>query len=211
MRFSTLPRRTRIILLVAASLTVAVVAVALFGLLRGPATREPAPTDPPTQPTAPEIIAPSSQPVTFAERVAAALFDWDTIGSTPEQITDAVMAVAEPGGEDVPGLYADIARYLPTSAQWVQLREYDTSQRLEIDDAFVPESWQTLTATGADGLPEDAAAVTIDGTRVRTGAWLGETTELRSPVSFTVFLLCDPDEDGGCVVLRLSEPGRSLR
>lgn len=213
MRLRNLTRRTRITLLVAVALLAAAVAVGLYGLLRGPAVPPEAstPTSTPQRPAAEATVAPSSAPVIFARRVAAALFDWDTNGSTPERITEAVMAVAEPGGENAPGLYADIARYLPTSAQWAQLREYDTSQRLEVAGAFVPDSWIALAAEEDSGLSPGAVAVTIDGTRVRTGAWLGQATEKTSPITFTVFLLCPNDEPSGCMVLRLSEPGKSLR
>ncbi len=214
MRFRELPRRTRIIALAGAAVLVVLIAVGIFGLVRGPAPAPTAPTRTPAveaplgvEPT----IEPSSEPVTFARRVAAALFDWSTIGSTPEQITDAVLAAAEPGGEDVPGLYADIARYLPTAAQWSQLREYDTSQRLEVEDAFVPEAWEAVSRAGGDSLPDGAVAVTIDGIRVRTGEWLDQPAEHTSPVSFTVFLLCPTDASDGCMMLRLSEPGKSLR
>ena len=210
-----LSRRTRVILLVGAAFAVVIVAVGVYGLLRGPAAPgDPDATSEPSmpRPTSAATVAPSPVPIVFARNVAEALFMWDTAsGAGTDQIIDTVLAVGDGGGDETPGLRADIALYLPTAAQWAQLREYRTAQHIEIEEAFIPETWRELTADHDSGLPAAAVAVTIDGTRVRTGEWLGEPANRRWPVTFTVFLLCPERDAAGCHVLRLSEPGKSLR
>lgn len=148
----------------------------------------------------------------FARSVVAVLFDSDTIAATgPDQILDALVEVGDPSGQDVPGLVADVRRYLPTVDQWAQLRQYATRQHLEITDARVPDSWAAILADPGNGLVDGTLAVTIDGTRVRDGSWFGQATASRSPVAFTVFALCPPATDDSCRLLRLSGLDTPLR
>ena len=52
--------------------------------------------------------------------------------------------------------------------------------------------------------------MTITGTRHRAGVWKGEVAESSYPVSFTVFVACQPSFDR-CHVLRLSQLDNPLR
>ena len=76
-----LSRRTRVILLVGAAFAVVIVAVGVYGLLRGPAAPgDPDATSEPSmpRPTSAATVAPSPVPIVFARNVAEALFMWDT-------------------------------------------------------------------------------------------------------------------------------------
>ncbi|MBX3099503.1 MAG: hypothetical protein KF761_07970 [Salinibacterium sp.] len=223
--FST--RRTLVIVLAVTAVLLALMAIGVIGLLLGgghtpaptsPATRAPAARTPPGTAS----VRPSMDAVLFGRRVAAVLFDWDT--TTPggtAAILDALVAVGDPSGEDVPGLYADAAGYLPTAAQWEQLAEYATTQRLVIDTATIPESWSGIVGDPANPLPAGTTAVTVEGTRVRAGEWFGQTTRKQFPVAFTMFLSCPPATDrpstpnssteDSCRLLRLSILGEPLR
>ena len=73
------------------------------------------PTEP-DQPSTATALAAESDPETFARRVAEALFAWDTATiTTPADLTERLVAVADPTGESSAGLVADIANYLPTA------------------------------------------------------------------------------------------------
>ncbi|HCX83704.1 MAG TPA: hypothetical protein DHV14_00900 [Micrococcales bacterium] len=216
------PKLARSRLLAVTALVVAVAALAVVGvtgLVRGHAgvPSEPASSASvdPTR-TAPGHADPTSlaadDGVPFARAVASALFDWDTTTATgPDQILDALVEVGDPSGQDIPGLAADVRRYLPTADQWAQLRQYATRQHLEVTDARVPDSWTAILAESDNGLADGTLAVTIDGTRVRDGSWYGEVTTSRTAVAFTVFALCPPATDDGCRLLRLSGLDTPLR
>ena len=84
----------------------------------------------------------TTDPIAYARAVATSLFDWDTsLGFLPTDYTAAVLADADPSGEETPGLIADVATYLPTVDQWLDLGAMEVRQTIEIDDAYVPESW----------------------------------------------------------------------
>ena len=54
-------------------------------------------------------------PIAYAAAVATSLFDWDTgAGFLPTDYTSAVLADADPSGEETPALLHDVATYLPT-------------------------------------------------------------------------------------------------
>ena len=53
-------------------------------------------------------------------------------------------------------------------------------------------------------------AVTIEGTRHRSGVWNGQPVTSEHPVSFTVFVVCPPTYPT-CHVLRLSQLDNPLR
>ena len=101
----------------------------------------------------------TTDPIAYARAVATSLFDWDTsLGFLPTDYTAAVLADADPSGEETPGLIADVATYLPTVDQWLDLGAMEVRQTIEIDDAYVPESWTAAVAasprpppTGHDG------------------------------------------------------------
>lgn len=218
------PSRRLVIALVALGTVLAVlVGVGVYGLIVGPPERpEPTATEPP-RPIAPRPgqpggsvspllpIAVTKDAEAFARSVALALFEWDTMTNTdPARILDHLMTAAEPSGIEAHGLYQDVRGYLPTAAQWRQLRQYETRQRLSIEALFIPESWPAIAADPANGIVEGVVAVTIDGTRTREGGWQGQQTVKDSPVTFTLFISCAPDGDR-CHLLRLSALDRSLR
>ncbi|UAL29798.1 hypothetical protein K8W59_19050 [Nocardioides rotundus] len=244
MKTSDDPARTRrrFIALIAAAVVLLVLAgIGVYGLLTGPADPgTSAPDDPtvqvpagPGDPT-PRLprIAPTEDPEEFARDVALALFTWDTAsGLFPLDYTSVLLDVGDPTGVEQAGLASDIASYLPSRESWLDLRQYSTSQHLTIDEAFVPGQWAEAVEQAHPGqLPEGATAITIEGTRHRTGIWNDEPVASEHAVAFTVFLACPPDtepsgddgdgetappETGGvaasCYLLRLSVLDSPLR
>lgn len=226
MRTSADPRTRRklIAIIVSGVILLALVAVGGYGLLIGsdsgtaPVHRDPAPSSTasprPETPSRPQVpmILPTTDPETFARRVAAALFTWDTgAGLMPLDYTSAILDVGDPSGTEQAGLAADIATYLPSRDAWVQLRQYSTTQHLTIDNIAVPEAWsEAVGQARPNQLPPGAIAYTIDGVRHRDGIWNDVPQVLTEPVAFTVFLACPPDGDH-CYLLRLSQLGSPLR
>lgn len=217
-------RRKLIALTVSGAILIALVAVGRYGLLTG--SREaPRPEPPASSPVAPATPSPSdtsrpaapriastNDPELFARRVAAALFTWDTgAGLVPLDYTSAILDVGDPSGHEQAGLAADIASYMPTRDAWVQLREYATTQSIEIDTVDVPDAWADAAAQARPGqVPPGAIAYTIDGVRHRNGVWKDTAETLSVPVSFTLFMACPLDGDP-CYLLRLSQLDNPLR
>lgn len=156
-------------------------------------------------------MRPTDDPETFAVDVAHALFDWDTTWTVPlSDYTGRLIAVADPAGEESPGLVDDLANYLPSAATWAQLRSYSTKQRIEIDSVSVPRLWaQAVAEAGAGDLPPGSTAYTIDGVRHRAGVWDGESVTTEHDVAFTVFIVCRPSYPT-CHLLRLSRLNQPL-
>lgn len=217
--------RRQVALIAAAVLLVAAVVVGIYGLVAGPSrggagSRGPASavTEGPRTATDTKVSDPTvaalprtNDPVTYARAVAAALFDWDTAaGFLPADYQAPVLADADPSGEETPGLIADVATYMPTVDQWLDLGAVNVTQTLSIRSAAVPASWATAVAQAHGELRPGTTAVTIEGTRQRTGIWNGETSSASLPVSFTVFVACAPAFDR-CRVLRLSQLDNPLR
>ncbi len=230
--------RRRLISLICAGIALLVLAaIGVYGLMTGRSDTRPRPDEretpsriDPDQP-APRLstIAPSTDPEAFARAAAHALFTWDTAsGFLPLDYTAALLNVGDPTGNEQAGLASDIASYLPARDAWIELREYSTSQRLTISDAYVPERWAQAVEQARPGqLPAGATAITIEGTRHRTGIWNDEPVTSEHPVAFTIFLACPPDElptgsgsatsqreTGGvpsCYLLRLSLLDQPLR
>ena len=126
----------------------------------------------------------TTDPVAYARAVAVSLFDWDTsAGFLPTDYTAAVLADADPSGEETPGLLDDVATYLPTVEQWLDLGAMEVVQTIEIDDAYVPDSWAAAVEQAHGHLRPGTTAVTITGTRHRSGVWNGEgpSRRTRSP------------------------------
>ena len=214
----------QIALVLAAVLAVAALAVGVYGLVRGPSSSAPAP-DPRREGTvgvAPEATAPvvslddralphTTDPIAYTRAVATSLFDWDTAaGYLPTDYTAAVLADSDPSGEETPGLLDDIATYLPTVEQWLDLGAMNVVQSIDIEEAYVPDSWASAITQAHGHLRPGTTAVTITGTRHRSGVWNGEPAEASYPVSFTVFVACPPAFDR-CHVLRLSQLGNPLK
>lgn len=205
-------------------LTFATLGVGLYGLVRGPDATEPTPHPRPSEEVAaiPDATAPvvtledralphTTDPIAYAHAVAISLFDWDTsLGFLPTDYTAAVLADADPSGEETPGLIADVATYFPSVDQWLDLGAMEVRQAIEIDDAYVPDSWTAAVDQAHGSLRPGTTAVTITGTRHRTGVWNGESAESSHPVTFSVFVACEPSFDR-CHVLRLSQLDNPLR
>lgn len=153
----------------------------------------------------PAPVASTSDPERFARGVAVAVFTWDTAGGyTPSDYMQQVVNVGDPSGNETPGLAADLADYLPNTAAWAQLRQYETRQWLTIDTAVVPSSWKQALQQGKATLLPGTTAYTITGTRHRSGMWDGKPVTTAEQVSFTVFETCQPTYPS-CRVLRLSQ------
>lgn len=222
--FSTPGARREIVVIAAAAVLVLVLTgVGVYGLIIGPGEPDGvSPERPPTSgPTASPAPAPnptpslssipaSRDPETFARAVSQALFTWDTAAGLPLDYTSVILDVGDPTGEDQAGLASDIAAYLPTREAWLQLREYATAQSLTIEDAYVPDAWAEAQAQSSGQLAAGTTAITIEGTRHRTGTWNRTPVDSDHAVSFTVFLVCQPSYDT-CHLLRLSELDNPLR
>jgi hypothetical protein len=150
-------------------------------------------------------VPPTSDPEEFATLVSLALFTWDTTATDPGEVRGRLLAVADPTGEESPGLLADLDSYLPDAAAWTHLAQYSTRQWIEITTAEVPAAWTAaLDATPASDVAPGTAAVTVTGTRHRAGVWEGDEVTSRHNVAFTVFVVCAPSYPT-CHLLRLSE------
>lgn len=215
--------RRRLIALIATGIVLLLLTgVGVYGLLTGPHTTsqssprpEPSSTvttlpPPPGPATAPLPRVPdvprSTDPITFAEGVATTLFAWDTaLGLWPLDYTSAILAVGDPSGDEQAGLASDIATYLPNRDAWTELRQYATTQHLIIDTTFVPDAWADAVEQAQPGqIAPGTTAVTIKGTRIRTGTWNDQLVTSEHPVSFTVFVIGAPTYPT-CHLLRLSQ------
>ena len=160
---------------------------------------------PPTRAVELAAALATDDPAEFASVVAAAIFDWETTsGHGIEEYVARLVAIADPTGEETPGLVADLAGYLPTATAWGDLRTYSTRQWLEVDSVQVPSLWPQALAQAPEGaLLPGSAAYTVSGVRHRAGVWQGESVASEHEVAFTVFMVCAPSYDR-CHLLRLS-------
>lgn len=218
-------RRRLLIAAIAAGTVLAVlVGVGVYGLLARPHDTDrqgipgpsdgPAPAAPATRAT-PDVLPElphTNDPIQYAEAVAEGVFTWDTAtGHRPLDYASVILADADPSGIETAGLASDITAYQPTSEAWRELTQYATAQHLRIDTATIPDSWDDIVAEDTSGtLVAGMTAVTIDGTRHRTGIWNDEVVETEHEVAFTVFLACPPAHER-CHVLRLSALDTPLR
>jgi hypothetical protein len=147
----------------------------------------------------------TNDPAEFASVVAAAIFDWETTsGRGIQEYVARLVAIADPTGEETPGLVADLAGYLPTATAWGDLRTYSTRQWLEVDLVQVPSLWPQALAQAPEGaLLPGSAAYTVSGVRHRAGVWQSRSVASEHEVTFTVFMVCGPSYDR-CHLLRLS-------
>lgn len=219
--------RHRLTALIAGLLAIVVLAgIGVYGLLSGPRTTSdtgddsgntgpgPTATSPGAQRTPPRLptVPASDDPETFARNVAEALFAWDTAsGFMPLDYTSVILTVGDPSGEEQAGLASDVAAYLPSRPAWLELRQYATTQHLRIDQAFVPQAWDTAVEQAQPGqLAPGTTAYTIEGTRHREGVWNDQPAASEHSVAFTVFIVCAPTYDT-CHLLRLSQLDNPLR
>ena len=217
-------RRRQILLILVGVLAVTTMAVGIYGLVRQPGEARPTSGKPTPVVAKPVDVTPretmavedrslprTSDPIAYARAVATSLFDWDTSsGLLPTDYTAAVLADADPSGEETPGLITDVATYLPTVDQWLDLATMEVTQSLSIDEAVIPESWASALEQARGQLRPGTTAVTITGTRHREGTWDGEPAETSYDVAFTVFVACPPAFER-CHVLRLSQLDNPLR
>lgn len=150
------------------------------------------------------VLQPTSDPEAFARQIAAALFEWDT--ATIVSRTDHVehlVAVGDPTGESTPGLVADIDNYLPTPDAWAELTKYETRQWFVVDAVTTPTKWAEAEAQAGDQLLPGTTALTIQGSRHRSGVWEGQPAASEHEVEFTIFMVCGPSYPE-CHLLRLS-------
>ncbi|OSM44565.1 hypothetical protein [Nesterenkonia sp. PF2B19] len=200
-----------------------VIGTGIYGLITGPpshdrdnntpsdpvvsAPADPAPTAPPRLP----VVRASADPESFARNVATSLFAWDTAsGFMLLDYTLVILDVGDPTGAEQAGLASDVAAYLPNQQAWIELRQYATAQHLTIDNAFVPDAWDTALEQAQPGqLAEGTVAYTIEGTRHREGLWNDEHVTSAHPVAFTMFIACPPEQN--CHLLRLSQLDNPLR
>lgn len=170
------------------------------------------PTDGAMEPTAAAdaTTIQATDPDGFARSVAKALFTWDTTSSNLPDLSERLLAVADPTGEETPGLLLDLRTYLPTPKAWTHLGQYQTQQRLEVTDVTEPAAWREGLAQAPDGaIVEGTTARTVTGTRHRAGTWDGAAVSASSRVQFTVFMVCAPAYDR-CHLLRLSTSDNAL-
>jgi hypothetical protein len=217
--------RVRLYALIAAALALMLLAgVGVYGLLAGPtspAAQSSGSASPSVAPTAqagpspsvarPPAVKGSRDPDVFARNLATTLFTWDTgSGLWPLDYSASILAVGDPTGMEQAGLASDVAAYLPSREQWVELRKHATRQSLTIERSYVPDAWHEAVRQAQPGqIPSGATAVTIHGTRHRNGTWNGRAVGEDFAVSFTVFLACPTG--GSCHALRLSQLDNPLK
>lgn len=156
------------------------------------------------QPAQLNPLKPTSDPETFAQQVAQAIFGWDTTSmASPANHVEQLLALADPTGGSTAGLLGDLDNYLPTADAWTQLAQYDTKQWLTITSVTTPSLWSEAESQAGPGLLPGTTAFTIDGVRHRWGVWEGEPVSSSHDVAFTIFMVCGPSYPR-CHLLRLS-------
>ena len=149
-------------------------------------------------------LPPVSDPAEFAELVAHAIFDWDTTALAPRAAyLERIATIADPTGEETQGLISDVDAYLPPEAMWIELREYQTRQWINVESVEIPTQWATALEQGQATLAPGTTAYTITGVRHRDGVWEDEPVATQNDVTFTVFMTCAPTYEQ-CRLLRLS-------
>lgn len=220
-------RRLTLLLAVGFAALTALVGVGVYGLLlapdpttpapapagdpRGPVDLSPEPDSTASSPSLPPILS-TADAAAFARAAAHALIDWDT--ATPFEPSDyaqVIIDAGDPSGTETAALASDVRSYLPTADAWAKLRAYGTRQWLTIEDAVIPASWNEALNQAADSqLLPGTIAYTLTGTRHRAGTVGTQAQETSRPVSFTLFIACEPSFEE-CRLLRLSEVDNPLR
>lgn len=218
-------RRLLVMAVIGGIVLVTLIGVGIYGLIVGPPDHDhqstPTTTTPsestPSGPSRPAswedlpALPDTGDPIRYASAVAEALLTWDTMsGLAPIDYARPVIVGADPSGYETPGLVSDVANFLPTDAVWQELRHYSTRQTATVDAAFVPDSWDSIAASASAGeLSEGTVAVTVEATRHRAGEWFDRPATSDHPITFTVFVACQPTFDR-CHTLRLSLPDQPL-
>ncbi|MCI1636781.1 MAG: hypothetical protein LKI30_01565 [Bifidobacterium crudilactis] len=217
--------RGRLVAALAAALVLLILAgVGVYGLLAGrtqssaspssaasPSQAGPSASASPSAATPPTVQR-STDPDVFARNVATVLFTWNTgVGLWPVDYTAPILTVGDPTGVEQAGLASDVAGYLPSPEQWIELRKHATRQSLTITRTSVPVTWaQAVQEATVGQLPDGATAITVEGIRHRAGTWDGRPVREDFAATFTVFLVCPPNADS-CHVLRLSQLDNPLK
>lgn len=110
------------------------------------------------------------------------------------------MSIADPTGEETPGLISDVDAYLPPETTWIDLREYESRQWIEIQSVEMPTKWSTALEQGSATLAPGTTVYTITGICHRDGVWEDKPVASQHDVTFIV---CAPTHDA-CRLLRLS-------
>jgi hypothetical protein len=215
--------RRRRLIVAGVAIALLLIAVVTYALL---AHRSATPTSPPNndvagaavpssgpgkQPAQLDPLKPRSDPEIFTERVAQAIFAWDTTSMVSRaDHVEQLLTLADPTGESTAGLSGDLDSYLPTADAWTQLAQYDTRQSLTITSITTPTLWaEAESQAGPAGLLPGTTAFTIDGVRHRSGVWEGEPVTSSHDVTFTLFIVCGPSYPR-CHLLRLSMLAKPL-
>ena len=169
------------------------------------------PTEAPGSIPSGDESAETSNSEAFAVSVASMLFDWDTTDPTPlETYTSRLLEIADPTGEESPGLVTDLTTYLPSPESWADLKTYRTRQWIDIHSYEVPSDWERAEVNGeAIDVAAGTTAYTVTGLRRRSGIWEGKPAQTVDEVSFTIFMTCQPTYDT-CRLLRLSQLNNPL-
>jgi hypothetical protein len=221
--------RRQLALLALAALTLSTLVIGVYGLLVRPsreptaradsasgpvvviASESPDPSEPAEHDPNTTALPRTNDATAYARATASALFDWDSAsGYVPADYQTAIIADADPSGEETPGLITDAATYFPTLDQWLDLATMNVTQKLRIAKAEIPADWARIVGQAHGELRPGTTAVTIIGRRIRTGTWHGQRSTSSTPVAFTVFVACAPTFDR-CHLLRLSELDNPLR
>lgn len=216
--------RRQIALILSVVLAAATFVVGIYGLVAGPQQRADSASPPSGRSVEagrsatkvhrspdPISLPQTTDPLVYARSVAMLLFTWDTTaGLMPADVSAPVLADADPSGQETAGLLTDLGLYLPTDDQWLDLAQLEVRQQLSITSAQVPQDWASIVANSHGQLSPGNEAVTISGTRERTGVWHDEPASSSYEVAFTVFMACPPIFDR-CRVLRLSQLNNPLR
>ncbi|WP_454857632.1 hypothetical protein [Promicromonospora soli] len=161
-----------------------------------------APATPPRSPT----TGPAFKAEALAREVAGVVLTWDTVnGPDLTTVRGELLALADPTGEETPGLLTDLDAYLPTSNSWRYLESLGARQQVNLDHVKAPAEW-TSSVAGRPDLAE-TYAVNVEGTRQREATTAGLTDRTSRPVRFTVFVRCPDDQP--CALLRLGRLGET--
>ncbi len=151
-------------------------------------------------------IRATNDAVPYARSISEALFTWDTTsGLYPRDYAAVVLAESAPGSDEANMLATDVAGYLPADNVWQQLRQYRTTQRIEIYGVQVAADWNRIVDAAHGQIPDGTTAITIRAFRHRDSIRDNVQDATREKISFTVLLACPPRVDDRCYLLRISE------
>ncbi len=114
-------------------------------------------------------------------------------GFLPTDYTAAVLADADPSGEETPGLIDDVATYLPTVDQWLDLGAMDVVQTIDdrrrVRPGLLDRGRRSRPTASCDPARRRSRSP-APGTAAASGTASPPSRRTRS--SFTVFVACPP-------------------